>query len=1317
MTVTLAQAAVHDAVAMAAPQYDAVLYGELTADGRDIALVAEGNAWGLDQVAGKLKRLTPLLRTAELNGVPVQGVYCPATWPAVVQLGFTFSPLPNLGWVPGPRLTEWITEETIRRTSPPPEPARGWPPGTELRPYQLLGAAEIADTGRFLLLDDPGPQPVTTPAWTPDGWVPLGELVPGDVVYDLHGRQVPVRAVKHFGAQAVWRVTFSDGSSTLATGTHRWRVWTKNDRRRHSPHGRVLSTDQIRESGLHYAGREAKFFLPQQPVLDVPEHALPLDPYAYGALLGNGSLGCTDRGHPSLSIAGPDDEILLSVAAAATALGTTWRWNRPANRCQSLSFRRKGRLAETLAGLDALKYSEDKHVAPVYLRGGTVARRALLAGLLDTDGSVTNRGAGVEFSSASPQLAADVAWLARSLGAVVTEAKPQPAGYIREDGIKVRCLLRHRLHMRFPADGPNPFTLPRKADAWTAQAARVQRRNPPRSFVTIEPAGTAPVCCIELDTDDPHARVYLTDTALIPTHNTGKTCVAICGVDARRLAGHEIFPVLVVVPSWVVADHWAHEITKWAPGWGEPVMYGGTGRGHKLTGAQAAITTYATLRRDAADMRGPLPRWKPATVIADEIHLCAPHDTLITVPGGVKTICNIRPGDLVRGVDHSTGQVVWTPVHQVMRSPLRPVTRIPQGPALTPEHPVWVSYTGSLCYDNGYGAYPVRVLPEAIPAQAENQPVLLPELHGESILGAARSPRGSQPANTGASSRAAGDTLSRLRGKVPAAQQGKARRPEDLLPVLQRPEDRGTAGRAGSPQENHAADHQAAGRPGTPGRLPDFGPEPVPGPGRTGESTGNPGRAGLGEPERRQWPGAYYPAGDVACLARAWLDHGTDDQDRHEQGLRLPAGVQGGYRAPGAESGDRGARHRARENREPAGSQEAGLAGIPGLDGAVDLERADPGRSLWNLETGTGNYFADGVLVHNCRNKDAKQTRALLRVARHADTVVGASGTPVTRNTGDVHPLLEAMDRRSWPDRERLTNRFCEKTPDDYGEKILGLNPLAAPEFFACLMRSMRRVAKADVLDQLPPKIYSVRRPVIPPEWEHAYRTMERDMLAELPDGGELPVMSTLAKLTRLSQLASAAADVEVTEELDERTGLIVPKYHVTLKPPSWKAESLLGILAERPGKPVVAFTESRQLAMITGRKYCEASGLRTGYVTGTGDGITHKTRQRAVEDFQAGKLDVIVCTAGAGGLGITLTAADTCVMLQRPYQYDIAVQPEDRVHRIGAEIHAHVEIIDIVAQGTVDERRRTVLRDKAGMLGEFVRDPRVVRELLGGIP
>jgi SNF2 family DNA or RNA helicase len=349
--------------------------------------------------------------------------------------------------------------------------------------------------------------------------------------------------------------------------------------------------------------------------------------------------------------------------------------------------------------------------------------------------------------------------------------------------------------------------------------------------------------------------------------------------------------------------------------------------------------------------------------------------------------------------------------------------------------------------------------------------------------------------------------------------------------------------------------------------------------------------------------------------------------------------------------------------------------------------------------------------VHLTRNHASLLSQAVRRIAEHAQTFVGLSGTPVTRDTGDVYPALAAMDPASWPSRDAFIKRYCFTVDDGYQRKVEGLAPLAEPEFRAVLLGQYRRVAKADVLSQLPPKVYSVRTVAIPAPWRAAYTGMANDMLAQLPeDGGDLPVMSTLAQLTRLSQLASSACDVTVRTELNE-LGMEVKRYDVTLKAPSWKADCLLEILAERRGQQVAVFAVSKQLIDIAGAA-CKDAGYRCGYITG---GQGKAARRNDIDAFQAGQLDVILATSGAGSLGITLTAASTVVMLQRSWQLDQALQPEDRAHRIGNE-NCCIEVIDIIAKSTVDERVRTVLRGKGGQLSELVRDPRVVRELMGGL-
>jgi SNF2 family DNA or RNA helicase len=353
------------------------------------------------------------------------------------------------------------------------------------------------------------------------------------------------------------------------------------------------------------------------------------------------------------------------------------------------------------------------------------------------------------------------------------------------------------------------------------------------------------------------------------------------------------------------------------------------------------------------------------------------------------------------------------------------------------------------------------------------------------------------------------------------------------------------------------------------------------------------------------------------------------------------------------------------------------------------------------------------VVVDEChliKTPHAARSVAARRLAKRADNFVALSGTPITHHPGDLWPTLEALAPLAWPSGERWKARYCVTVPGDYSAKVIGLNTSTEQEMRTTLLGQHRHVAKADVLAQLPPKVYSVRNVELPAAYRKAYDQMENDMLAELPDGQELSVMSVLAQLTRLSQLASAAADITTVTE----TGADgEPREHaqVRLKAPSWKVDALLEVLAERPGEPVVAFAPSRQLMILAGQ-VAEKAGYQVGYVVG---GQSMRERTDTVEMFQRGKLDLLCATTGAGGVGLTLTAARTVVFLQRPWSLVEATQAEDRCHRIGSEIHDSIEVIDVVATKTIDARIRGVLHDKAGQLADLLQDKRIVTQLLGG--
>jgi SNF2 family DNA or RNA helicase len=119
--------------------------------------------------------------------------------------------------------------------------------------------------------------------------------------------------------------------------------------------------------------------------------------------------------------------------------------------------------------------------------------------------------------------------------------------------------------------------------------------------------------------------------------------------------------------------------------------------------------------------------------------------------------------------------------------------------------------------------------------------------------------------------------------------------------------------------------------------------------------------------------------------------------------------------------------------------------------------------------------------------------------------------------------------------------------------------------------------------------------------------------------------------------------------------------------------------------------------------------GWKIGLVTGD---VPDYERAENVRQFQAGEMKVLLLTLAAGGEGLTLTAASTAIFLQRSWSAVQNSQAEDRIHRIGQDA-ASVNIIDVVTEGTIEDRVREVLAEKAGMLEEVARDAATLKEWL----
>ena len=340
--------------------------------------------------------------------------------------------------------------------------------------------------------------------------------------------------------------------------------------------------------------------------------------------------------------------------------------------------------------------------------------------------------------------------------------------------------------------------------------------------------------------------------------------------------------------------------------------------------------------------------------------------------------------------------------------------------------------------------------------------------------------------------------------------------------------------------------------------------------------------------------------------------------------------------------------------------------------------------------------------LHRSKNPSSQVAMALRGASGAAHYRFGLTGTPISGNPVEMWPLLHWIDEREWPAKTKWVDRMVSYTYDLWGGmEVTGIRPEAEDEFHASINPRMRRMTKDVVLPFLPPKVYEQRDVALTGKQGKAYQQMADDLVAKL-DSGILLSANPMVQTGRLIQFASAYGDLEVLPDGSDR---------LVLTDPSNKIDAFMADLEDFDGQAVVVFAQSKQLINLLSSTLTK-KGIRHGLITGDQDTAQ---RQRTIEDFQDGHFNMVLCTIQAGGVGITLTRASVAVFLQRSWSPIDMQQAEDRIHRIGSEIHESVLIVNYVTPDTVEEAQIWALKHKNDLLQEIVRDADLMKKFLTG--
>ncbi len=318
--------------------------------------------------------------------------------------------------------------------------------------------------------------------------------------------------------------------------------------------------------------------------------------------------------------------------------------------------------------------------------------------------------------------------------------------------------------------------------------------------------------------------------------------------------------------------------------------------------------------------------------------------------------------------------------------------------------------------------------------------------------------------------------------------------------------------------------------------------------------------------------------------------------------------------------------------------------------------------------------------VKNAATRAAVAVRSLPSDRRFAVT-----GTPVENRLGDLWSLMEFANPGLLGQPSSFKQRFAtpiERRGD--AEAATRLRSLTQP----FVLRRLK--TDTSIITDLPAKIEMEVVCSLTREQASLYQAVVVDMmdLIESTDGIERRGL-VLATMTKLKQVCNHPAHfLKDGSKLGGRSGKLARVEETLEEVLAWGEKALL-------------FTQYAEFGDLLRTHLGARFGREVGYLHG---GLGQGQRDDLVARFQdpaGGGPSLFVLSLKAGGTGLTLTAANHVIHVDRWWNPAVEDQATDRAFRIGQT--RSVQVRKLVCAGTLEEKIALMIKDKRGLAASVV--------------
>lgn len=294
-------------------------------------------------------------------------------------------------------------------------------------------------------------------------------------------------------------------------------------------------------------------------------------------------------------------------------------------------------------------------------------------------------------------------------------------------------------------------------------------------------------------------------------------------------------------------------------------------------------------------------------------------------------------------------------------------------------------------------------------------------------------------------------------------------------------------------------------------------------------------------------------------------------------------------------------------------------------------------KTEYNMHDYIKNTIFDLVIwdeAHRLKNKDSQITCGAYSIK--ADKKLMLTGTPITKNAGEIFSLLSILDNKRFRSYWTFVDYYCNILYTDYGQKAGSIKRIT--EYQNILKAYMIRKLMADVAKHLPEKVFTEIPVVMYEEQEKAYNRAMKEFLN--PD--DSIIGSDVERFIRLCQINQNPAilggkDVSISRD-------------ATL--------DLISDIGEQ--RIIVACT---YIGMSTNLKNSIEKSTKGRNVYLINSKV--KDREKVINDFKRDNSGILVTTIKCLAEGVNLDCCDYIIFTDIDWNYGINEQFKGRIYRM----------------------------------------------------